>query len=150
MFYVAQIATVIFVIWASIYYRWDAGGPAVTFIAIMAAMIVTAILDEIQLLPSRFALMRKRLFGLKDEPGDEIPGLLTAFRHPRYTFKDRSGLRVGKDPRQLVEVAPELPLTVLVADDGPPFTRTEPRLDGLTDDPATGHSPKLLGIERGE
>jgi len=40
MMYVVQIAVVLFVTWASIYYKWDAGGPAVAFVAIMSAMIV--------------------------------------------------------------------------------------------------------------
>jgi len=150
MMYVVQIAVVVFITWASIHYEWDAHGPAIAFVAIMAAAIVTGIIYELKLLPSRLARLCDRIFGLKDEPGDEIASLGAAFRHPRNTFEDRGRSRIGEDPRQFVKVTSELPLTVLVTNDGPPLTRTESGFDGLTDDTSTGHGPKLLGIERGE
>jgi hypothetical protein len=150
MMYAVQIAVVVYVLWASVHYQWDAGSPAVTVIAILAAAVVTGVIDEIQQLPSRFIRMKKRLMGLKDESADEISGFLAPLRHPRNAIKDGRGLRIGKDPGEFVEVASEFPLTVLVADDRPPFTRTEPSFDSLPDDSPTGHRPKLLRIERGQ
>ena len=148
--YVVQIAAVLFVTWASIYYEWNTTGPAVAVVALFAAAVATLAIVELKALPSRFTRLRSRIFGLKHEPGDEIASLGTAFRHPRNAVKDWGGLRIGENPRQLVEIASELPLTVLVTDERPPFTRTEPRFDSLPDNPASGHGPKLLGVERRE
>ena len=154
MLYVVQIFVFLAVIWSSHYHGWDeaAGhnGYAISVVALLAVAVVTGVIDEIQQLPSRFVRMKNRLFGLKDEPGDEIPSLLTPLRHPRNAIKDGRGLRIGKDPGEFVEVTPELPLTVLITDEGPPLTRTEPRFDSLPDHPSTGHRPKLLRIEGGK
>ena len=98
MMYLAQIAAALYVTWASIYYQWETSGYAVSVVAFFAALLVTAIIIEIKLLPSRFARLR-RLIGLEDEPGDEIAGFPAPFRHPRNSLQDRRGLRIGKDPR---------------------------------------------------
>jgi hypothetical protein len=97
MMYLAQIGAVLYVTWASIHYEWTPNGYAVAVVAFFAALLVTAIIIEIKLLPSRFARLHQRIFGLKDEPGDEIPRLPRAFRHGRNALHDRGRLRIGKD-----------------------------------------------------
>jgi hypothetical protein len=98
MFYVVQICTVLAVTWASIYYEWGTTGYAVGVVAILAAAVVTLVIVEIRLLPSRFARLHDRIFGLHDEPADEVLRLPRTFRHPRDAFEDRCRLRIGKDP----------------------------------------------------
>ena len=98
MMYLAQIAAVLYVTWASIYYQWGTSGYAVSVVAFFAALLVTAIIIEIKLLPLRFARLRTRLVGLKDEPADEIPCLPRPARHSRYSLQDGRRLRIGKDP----------------------------------------------------
>ena len=100
--YLAQIGAVVYVTWASIHYDWYDGHPngyATAIVAFFAALLVTAIIMEIKLLPARFARLHQRIFGLKDEPRDEIPRLPRSFRHPRNSIEDRSRLRIGKDSR---------------------------------------------------
>ena len=97
MMYLAQIAAVLYVTWASIYYQWETSGYAVSVVAFFAALLVTAIIIEIKLLPSRLARLR-RLVGLKDEPADEIPCLPRPARHSRDSLQDGRRLRIGKDP----------------------------------------------------
>ena len=97
MMYFIQICVFLAVIWASIYYQWDAGGPAVVVVAILAAAVVTGVIDEIQQLPSRFILMKERILGLKDKPGREIASLPRSSWHGSDSLEDRSRLRIGKD-----------------------------------------------------
>ena len=99
MIYLAQIAAVLAVTWASITYNWTPNGLVVAIVAFFAALLVTAIIIEIKLLPSRLSRLYRRVFPLKDEPGDEIAGFPAPFRHPRNSLQDRRGLRIGKDPR---------------------------------------------------
>lgn len=98
MLYLAQAAAFTYVIWASIYYEWDAGPYAPGIVAMFAALLVTAIIIEIKLLPSRFARVHKRIFGLKDEPTGEITRLPRSTRHGDNPLEYRPGFRIGKDP----------------------------------------------------
>lgn len=113
MMYLAQIAAVLYVTWASIHYDWYDGHPngyATAVVAFIAALLVTAIIIEVRLLPSRLARLRVRIFGLKDEPRDEITSLAPPFRQARDSFKNIRGPRIGEDPRQLIKIPPKLPL----------------------------------------
>ena len=98
MMYLAQIAAALYVTWASIYYQWETSGYAVSVVAFFAALLVTAIIMEIKLLPARLARLHSRIFGLKDEPRDEVLSLPAPLRHPRNSLQDGRGLRIGKDP----------------------------------------------------
>ena len=95
--YAVQIAVVAYVLWASHYYQWDAGAPAVTVVAILAAAVVTGVIDEIQQLPSRFARLYSRIFRLKEETGREIASLPRSSWHGSDTLEKRDRLRIGKD-----------------------------------------------------
>ena len=97
MMYIVQIAVVVYVLWASIYYQWDAGAPAVTVVAILAAAVVTGVIDEIQQLPSRFIRMKERLFSLQDEPSRDIASLPRSSWHGSDTLEKRDRLRIEKD-----------------------------------------------------
>lgn len=99
MMYLAQIAAVLAVTWASIYYQWETSGYAVAVVAFFAALLVTAIIIEIKLLPSRLARLRGRIFGLKDEPRREIASLPRSSWHVGDSTQNRSRLRISKDPR---------------------------------------------------
>ena len=98
MMYLAQIAAVAAVTWAAITYEWTPNPYVVGVIAFFAALLVTAIIMEIKLLPARFARLHGRIFGLKDEPGDEVLSFPPPLRHPRNSLQDGRGLRIGKDP----------------------------------------------------
>jgi hypothetical protein len=98
MLYLAQIAAVLAVTWASITYEWTPNPFVVAIVAFFAALLVTAIIIEIKLLPARLSRLYRRVFPLKDEPGDEVLSLPTTFRHPRNSLQDGRGLRIGKDP----------------------------------------------------
>lgn len=104
MMYFVQICAVLYVFWASIYYDWGDGKPngyAVSVVAFLAALLVTAIVIEIRLLPSRLARLRssitRRLVGLKDELGREIASLPRSSWHGSDSLEDRSRLRIEKD-----------------------------------------------------
>lgn len=99
MLYLLQVAAFSYVIWASIYYEWNAGPYAPSLVAFFAALLVTAIVMEIKLLPARFSRLHQRVFGLKNEPADEITRLPRSFRHGRNALEDRSRIRIGEDPR---------------------------------------------------
>ena len=103
MMYLAQIGAVLYVTWASIHYDWFDGqrpnGYAVALVAFFAALLVTAIIMEIKLLPSRLARLYDRIFGLKDEPGDKVLRLPRTLWHSGDTLEDRPRLRIGKDSR---------------------------------------------------
>lgn len=98
MIYVLQAAAFGYVIWASIFYEWNAGPYAPGIVAVFAALLVTAIIMEIQLLPARFSRLYRRIFGLKDEPTSEVPRLPRSFRHGDDPLQYRPRLRIGKDP----------------------------------------------------
>lgn len=99
MMYFVQICAVLAVTWASIHYEWTPNGYAVAIVAFFAALLATAIVIEIKLLPSRFARLHNRIFGLKDEPRDEVLRLPRTLWHRGDTLEDRSRLRIGKDSR---------------------------------------------------
>jgi len=109
MMYLAQIATVVCVFWAERHYDWYDGGVANPYatglVALFAALLVTEIIHQISLLPSRLARLwnwlfgpvSDRLMGLKDEPGDQITRLPRSSWHRGDTLESRSRLRIGKD-----------------------------------------------------
>ena len=99
MMYLAQIGAVLFVTWASIHYEWETSGYAVSVVAFFAALLVTAIIMEIKLLPSRLARLHDRIFGLKDEPGDEVLRLPRTSWHIGDSSQHRRRMRIGKDTR---------------------------------------------------
>lgn len=99
MMYVAQFGAVLFVTWASIHYEWTPNPYATGVVALLAALLVTAIIMEIQLLPTRLARLYRRIFRLNDEPASEIPRLARSRRHGNYPLEDRRRLRIGKDLR---------------------------------------------------
>lgn len=99
MMYLAQIAAFVGVTWLGITYEWTPNPYALAIVAFLAALLVTAIIIEIKLLPARLSRLYRRVFPLKDEPGDEVLSLPTTFRHPRNSLQDGRGLRIGKDPR---------------------------------------------------
>jgi hypothetical protein len=99
MMYIAQISAFFAVTWASIYYEWTPNPYVTGVVAFLAALLVTAIIMEIKLLPSRFARLHSRVLGLKDEPRDEVLSLPATTRHPRNSLQDGRGVRIGKDPR---------------------------------------------------
>lgn len=99
MMYLAQIAAFLAVTWASIYYEWTPNPYATGIVAFFAALLVTAIIIEIKLLPSRLARLHRRCFGLKHEPRDEIARLPRTSWHRYNAVEDRRRLRIGKDSR---------------------------------------------------
>ena len=98
MMYFIQICVFLAVTWSNIYYEWTTNGYVVGVLAILAAAIVTGVIDEIQLLPSRFARLHTRIFGLKHEPRDDIACLPRSSWHIGDSTEQRSRLRIGKDP----------------------------------------------------
>ena len=96
--YLAQIAAFVGTTWLGIHYEWTPNPYVLGIVSFFAALLVTAIIIEIKLLPSRLSRLYRRVFPLKDEPRDEVLSLTTTFRHPRNSLEDGRGLRIGKDP----------------------------------------------------
>ena len=94
-----QLSIVIAVVFSNIRYEWTPNQTAAGVAAIMAAAVATAIVGELILLPSRFSRLYKRIFGLKDEPADEILRLPRSFRHRDNALENRRRLRIGEDLR---------------------------------------------------
>jgi hypothetical protein len=97
MMYLIQIVAFSFVTWAGIHYEWTPNPYALGIVSVLGALLVTAIIVEIKLLPSRFARLHQRIFGLKDEPGREIASLPRSSWHGSNSLEDRSRLRIEKD-----------------------------------------------------
>lgn len=94
-----QFSVMLATIWAHIYYGLTDNGYLIGIVALFAAFAVTALIVEIRLLPSRLARIRDRLFGLKDQPGDEITSLPRPLGHRRDTLQDFTRPRIGQDRR---------------------------------------------------
>ena len=101
MMYFIQIFVFCAVLWSSRYHGWYDGynGLAVNVVALLAAAVVTGAIDEIQQLPSRFSRLHDRIFGLKNEPRDDIACLPRSSWHVGDSTQQRSRLRIGEDPR---------------------------------------------------
>lgn len=99
MMYLLQAAAFIGTTFLGIYYEWTPNPYVLGIVSVFSALLVTAVVVEIQLLPSRFARLHSRIFSLKDEPRDEIARLPRSFRHSNNSLEDRSRIRIGKDPR---------------------------------------------------
>lgn len=110
MMYLAQIAAFAAVTWAGIHYEWTPNPYALGIVAFLTALLVTAIIIEIKLLPSRLTRLHRRIFPLKDEPRDEVLSFTPTFRHARNSLQDGRGPRIGEDPSQLIQIPPKPPL----------------------------------------
>ena len=98
MMYLVQFCTFLGVTFLGIYYEWTPNPYALGIVAFFAALLVTAVIIEIRLLPSRLSRLHSRLFGLKDEPGDEVLRLPRTSWHVDNSSEGRSRMRIGKDP----------------------------------------------------
>ena len=96
--YLAQIAAFVGTTWLGIHYEWTPNPYVLGIVSFFAALLVTAIIIEIKLLPARFSRLYRRVFPLKDESGDEVLSLPAPIRHARNSLQDGRGLRIGKDP----------------------------------------------------
>ncbi len=100
MMYVVQIV----VFFATLYWSFTELhaqdlGLAPVFMSVVAAFVVTALIqlaiDGTRSLARGFA----RVFRLKDKPADEISSLPPPARHVRNALEDRRRFRIGQDLR---------------------------------------------------
>ena len=101
MMYFIQFCVFLAVTWSRIYYGWNEtvnhNGLAVGVVALLAAAVVTGVIDEIQQLPARLTRLHSRIFGLSDEPSRDITSLPRSSWHGSDTLEKRDRLRIGKD-----------------------------------------------------
>lgn len=97
--YLLQIAAFGYVTYLGIYYEWTPNPYVLGVVAFFAALLVTAIVIEIRLLPARLSRLHRRIFPLKDEPRDEVLRPARSYRHSGDTLENRSRLRIGQDMR---------------------------------------------------
>lgn len=99
MLYVLQIAAFGAVSYFGLRDHWTDNGYALTVVAFLAALLVTAIVIEIRELPARLSRVRGRLFGLRDQPSCQELSLTRSTRHVRNPLEEFSRSRIGEDRR---------------------------------------------------
>lgn len=97
MMYVVQICSFVGVTWLGIYYEWTPNPYVLAIVAFFAALLATAIIIEIKLLPARLSRLYRRIFPLENEPRREIASLPRSSWHSADTLEHRGRLRIGKD-----------------------------------------------------